>query len=29
VNDLAGTTRDAIELPFEFKGRDKKIHPSG
>jgi GTP-binding protein len=27
VNDLAGTTRDAIELPFEFKGRDKKMHP--
>ena len=27
VNQLAGTTRDAIELPFEFKGRDKKMHP--
>ncbi len=27
VNDIAGTTRDAIELPFEFKGRDKKMHP--
>jgi GTP-binding protein len=27
VNDLAGTTRDAIELPFEFKGRDHKMHP--
>jgi GTP-binding protein len=27
VNELAGTTRDAIELPFEFKGRDKKMHP--
>jgi GTP-binding protein len=27
VNDLAGTTRDAIELPFDFKGRDKKMHP--
>ncbi len=27
VNDLAGTTRDAIELPFEFKGRDKKMYP--
>src|SRR5271170_4570539 len=27
VNDLAGTTRDAIELPFEFKGRDRKMHP--
>ena len=27
VNDVAGTTRDAVELPFEFKGRDKKMHP--
>jgi GTP-binding protein len=27
VNDLAGTTRDAIELPFEFKGRDRKMYP--
>ena len=27
VNSLAGTTRDAIELPFEFKGRDKKMYP--
>jgi GTP-binding protein len=27
VSDVAGTTRDAIELPFEFKGRDKKMHP--
>ena len=27
VNELAGTTRDAIELPFEFKGRDKRMHP--
>ena len=27
VNSLAGTTRDAIEVPFEFKGRDKKMHP--
>jgi GTP-binding protein len=27
VNSLAGTTRDAIELPFEFRGRDKKLHP--
>ena len=26
VNDVAGTTRDAIELPFDFKGRDKKLH---
>ena len=27
VNNVAGTTRDAVELPFEFKGRDKKMHP--
>jgi len=27
VNELAGTTRDAIELPFTFKGRDKKVYP--
>ena len=27
VNDLAGTTRDAIELPFDFKGRDGKRYP--
>jgi GTP-binding protein len=27
VNSLAGTTRDAIELPFEFKGRDRKMYP--
>src|SRR5271154_347756 len=27
VNSTAGTTRDAIELPFEFRGRDKKMHP--
>ena len=27
VNDLAGTTRDAIELPFMFRGRDRKMHP--
>jgi GTPase len=27
VNPIAGTTRDAIELPFEFKGRDRKLHP--
>jgi GTP-binding protein len=27
VNDLAGTTRDAIELPFEFRGRDRRMHP--
>jgi GTP-binding protein len=27
VSEVAGTTRDAIELPFEFKGRDKKMYP--
>jgi GTP-binding protein len=27
VNERAGTTRDAIELPFDFKGRDGKRHP--
>ncbi|HEY1848905.1 MAG TPA: GTPase, partial [Opitutaceae bacterium] len=27
VNEMAGTTRDAIELPFEFKGRDRKMYP--
>ncbi|HVU23478.1 MAG TPA: ribosome biogenesis GTPase Der [Opitutus sp.] len=27
VSDLPGTTRDAIELPFEFKGRDGKLYP--
>ncbi len=27
VNDVAGTTRDAIELPFQFRGRDKKMYP--
>jgi GTP-binding protein len=27
VNDVAGTTRDAIELPFEFRGRDRKMYP--
>jgi GTP-binding protein len=27
VNDLAGTTRDAIELPFDFKGRDGRRYP--
>jgi GTP-binding protein len=26
VNERAGTTRDAVELPFEFKGRDGKLH---
>ncbi len=27
VSDVPGTTRDAIELPFDFKGRDGKIYP--
>jgi GTP-binding protein len=27
VSDVPGTTRDAIELPFEFKGRDGKSYP--
>jgi GTP-binding protein len=27
VNDVAGTTRDAIELPFSFRGRDRRMHP--
>ncbi len=27
VSDMPGTTRDAIELPFEFKGRDGKLYP--
>lgn len=27
VSDVPGTTRDAIELPFEFKGRDGKLYP--
>jgi GTP-binding protein len=26
VNERAGTTRDAIELPFDFRGRDGKLH---
>lgn len=27
VSDVPGTTRDSIELPFEFLGRDGKQHP--
>jgi GTP-binding protein len=27
VSPVPGTTRDAIELPFEFRGRDKKLYP--
>lgn len=27
VSDMPGTTRDAIELPFEFKGRDGRMYP--
>ena len=27
VSPVPGTTRDAIELPFEFKGRDRKLYP--
>ncbi|HEY0943799.1 MAG TPA: ribosome biogenesis GTPase Der [Opitutaceae bacterium] len=27
VSDVPGTTRDAIELPFEFKGRDGRLYP--
>lgn len=27
VSDVPGTTRDAIELPFEFRGRDGELHP--
>jgi GTP-binding protein len=27
VSDVPGTTRDAIELPFEFVGRDGKTYP--
>jgi GTP-binding protein len=27
VSDVPGTTRDAVELPFEFRGRDGKMYP--
>jgi GTP-binding protein len=27
VSDVPGTTRDAIELPFDFIGRDRKTYP--
>jgi len=27
VNEKAGTTRDAVELPFEFRGRDGRMYP--
>jgi GTP-binding protein len=27
VSDMPGTTRDAVELPFEFKGRNGKLYP--
>ena len=27
VSDVPGTTRDAVELPFDFRGRDGKLHP--
>ncbi len=27
VSDIAGTTRDAIEVPFEFKGRNGRLYP--
>ena len=27
VSDVPGTTRDAVELPFTFKGRDGKLYP--
>ncbi len=27
VSDVPGTTRDAVELPFEFKGRDGNMYP--
>lgn len=27
VSDVPGTTRDAVEIPFDFKGRDGQMHP--
>lgn len=27
VSPIPGTTRDAVEIPFEFKGRDGKMYP--
>lgn len=27
VSDVPGTTRDAVELPFDFKGRDGNLYP--
>jgi len=27
VSSIPGTTRDAVEIPFEFRGRDGKMHP--
>src|SRR6185295_7094927 len=27
VSNVPGTTRDAISLPFEFKGRNGKMYP--
>ncbi|HZP61766.1 MAG TPA: ribosome biogenesis GTPase Der [Opitutaceae bacterium] len=27
VSPVPGTTRDAVEVPFQFKGRDGRLHP--
>jgi GTP-binding protein len=27
VSDIPGTTRDSVELPFEFRGRDGRLYP--
>src|SRR5439155_3134806 len=27
VSEVPGTTRDAVELPFDFKGRDGQLYP--